>query len=314
MRRSEFFKVAAAGAGVWLAPAQDDVIRVESQLVNLLFTAREKSGALVGNLEQKDVEIYEDGKLQEIRTFTRETDQPLTIGVLVDVSPSQDTVLPEEKSATATFVREVLGKKDMAFLISFGPEVELVQDFTSSAKLFDEGLKQLRILAPTRQYGGAIPTGRPIAGTVLYDAIFLAADEKLKGESGRKVIVVLTDGMDTGSRMSRAQAVEAAHRNDVMIYSIFYYDLKMYDWQRYGVSDSDLKKMGEETGGRCFDPGRRPLLEIYRQLNEELRSQYALSYVPKNQTRNGAFRKIELRVKRAGVKAQARRGYYAPVS
>src|SRR5262249_54300013 len=150
--------------------------------------------------EQKDFKVFEDGKDQPIKYFTRESDLPLTLGLLVDVSASQDRLIDIERRAADQFFQQVLRKKDLAFLISFGYEAELLQDSTNSSKLLRDGLNQLKLSVGVGGiHPGPVPTAQRNGGTILYDAVFLAADERLKGETGRKAIVVITDGVDTGS-------------------------------------------------------------------------------------------------------------------
>ncbi|MBV8732980.1 MAG: VWA domain-containing protein, partial [Acidobacteriia bacterium] len=186
-------------------------IKVDVNVVNVLATVRDKRNGLVGNLEKNDFSILEDGKQQEIKYFTRETDLPLTIGLLIDVSASQRNLIGIERSAATQFFSKVLRKKDEAFLISFGEEAELLQDYTSSARLLEEGLNNLRVSSGVGGFGpGPVPTVGQPRGTVLYDAVYLAANEKLRGEVGRKVLILITDGNDEGSRLTRDKAVEAA--------------------------------------------------------------------------------------------------------
>ena len=211
--------------------AQDQLpsIKVDVDLVSILTSVRDKRGALIPTLQKEDFTILEDGKPQPIKYFTKETDLPLTIGLLVDVSGSQRNLIDIERSAASQFFREVLRKKDLAFLISFGEETELLQDYTGSPRLLTEGLGQLRASSGVSGiHPGPVPTIGGPRGTVLYDAIYLAANEKLKGEVGRKVIVVITDGVDQGSRLSRNQAIEAAQKSDAVIYSIDYSDPHAY--------------------------------------------------------------------------------------
>src|SRR5216684_4858818 len=216
--------LAVLAIGVSVAMAQDqDTIKVEVNLVNVLCTVRNKSGGLIGNLEKSDFKIYEDGKEQEIKYFTRETDLPLTIGMLVDTSKSQERLIDIERRAAYEFFSKVLRKKDLAFLMQFGAEAELLQDETNSARLLQQGLNQLRLSVPVGGlHPGPVPTQSRMAGTILYDAVYLAADEKLKKEVGRKAIVIITDGVDTGSRVSKEKAVEYALKADSIIYSIDY--------------------------------------------------------------------------------------------
>src|SRR5579863_3474535 len=207
--------------------AQDEpTIKVDVNLVNVLCSVHNKNNGLIGNLEKKDFQIFEDGKQQEIKYFTRETDLPLTIGLLVDTSGSQERLIDIERRAAYEFFSKVLRKKDLAFLIQFGAEAELLQDSTNSPRLLQDGLNQLRLSVPVGGlHPGPVPTQQHTAGTILYDAVYLAANEKLKTEVGRKAIVVITDGVDTGSKISRDKAIEAAQRADAIIYSFFYQDL-----------------------------------------------------------------------------------------
>lgn len=295
-------------------PDQDAVIRVDVDLVNILATVRSKNGALLGNLNKEDFKIFEDGKEQTIKYFTRETDLPLTIGLLVDVSGSQERLIETERRAAYQFFSQVLRKKDLAFLISFGKDAELLQDSTNSAKLLQDGLNQLRLSAPVGGITpGPVPTARNVAGTILYDAVYLAADDRLKGEVGRKAIVVITDGVDTGSRKSRDQSIEAAQRADAIIYSIYYVDYQAYGYYGGGGGgEGELKRMSNETGGRVFSIDRKTTLEdAFRQIQEEMRSQYSIGYAPTNAKKDGSFRKIEIRMSNKDHKVQTRRGYYA---
>jgi VWFA-related protein len=287
-------------------------IKVDVELVSVMFTVRNKNNGLVSTLTKDDFTIYEDGKPQPMKYFSRETNLPLTIGLLVDVSGSQESLIPQEKIAAGQFFDQVLRQKDMAFLISFGSEAELLQDATNSAKLLKRGLEGLRL---STSVGGLHPGPVPTAkrkGTILYDAVYLAADEKLKQEVGRKAIVLITDGMDFGSSYKLKDAIAAAHRADAIIYSIYYVDQRAYYMSGYGASDGDLKKMSEETGGRLFHVGRNNRLEdIFKQIQEEMRAQYAIAYSPTNENRDGSYRRIEIRPNDRSLKIQARKGYYA---
>ncbi len=290
-------------------------IRVDVDLVNILASVRDKRGGLVANLEKNDFTILEDGKPQEIKYFTRETDLPLTIGLLVDVSRSQENLIGIERSAATEFFSKVLRKKDEAFLISFGEESELLQDYTGSVRLLEEGLKQLRVSSGVSGlHPGPVPTASQPRGTVLYDAVYLAATEKLRGEVGRKVIVLITDGVDQGSKLTRNQAVEAAQKADAVIYSIDYQDPSAYGPFGFGGGggEGELRKMSDETGGRVFKVDRKHTLdEAFRELQDEMRSQYAIAYTPTNDVKDGTYRRVEIRLANKDLKPQARKGYYA---
>jgi len=293
-------------------------LKVDVDVVNILASVRDKRGGLVGNLEKKDFTIFEDGKQQEIKYFTRETDLPLTIGLLVDVSGSQRNLIQIERDAASQFFSSVLRKKDEAFLIMFGEEAELLQDFTNSTRLLNQGLNELRVSSGVGGLGpGPVPTSGDPRGTVLYDAVFLAANDKLKGEVGRKAIVVITDGVDEGSRLNIKQAIEAAQKSDAVIYSIDYSDPSAYGFGPFGHMSvgggvAALRQMSEETGGHVYTVDRRhPLDQVFKELQDEMRSQYSIGYTPTNDVKDGSYRKLEIKLASKDLKPQARKGYYA---
>ncbi len=294
-------------------------IKVEVNVVNILCSVRDNRGALIPSLGKDDFQVSEDGKPQDIRYFQRETDLPLTIGLLVDVSNSERNLIPTERRVAEQFFRNVLRAKDMAFLISFGEEAELLQDFTNSTSLLRDGLDHLKLSAPPMSpTSSPVPTVYKPRGTILFDAVYLAANDKLRSEVGRKVVVVITDGVDEGSRLKLTDAIEAAQKADAVLYSIYYVDPGFYagagmGWGGYAGGNGDLRRMSEETGGRMFEVNRRNTLEgIFREIQDEMRSQYAVGYVSTNTALDGGYRKIDLRAKQKGYKVQARKGYYAP--
>ena len=212
-------------------PAEDlpAPIKVDVNVVNILASVRDKRGALVSNLTKDDFVIEENGKPQTIKYFARETDLPLTIGLLVDVSASQANLIDVERRAASDFFAEVLRKKDMAFLISFGEDAELLQDYTNSVRFLEQGLNDLHVKSSVSGlHPGPVPTIDQPAGTVLYDAVYLAAQEKLRREVGRKVIVLITDGVDQGSKVRLDSAIEEAQKSDAVVYGIYYYDPSAY--------------------------------------------------------------------------------------
>ncbi len=311
--------VFAAGSTAALILAQDEpTIKVQVSLVNILFNVHTKKGGLVGDLNKDDFTIFEDDKQQEIKYFTRETDLPLTLGLLIDVSRSQMNLISIEQSAAAQFFQEVIRPKDLAFVISFGPEAELLQDYTSSHKLLQHALADLKVSSDFGGFGpGPVPTASSPRGTILYDAVYLAADQQLHGQVGRKALVLITDGDDQGSRYSISQAVEAAQRADAIVYSIYYVDHGFYAQNGFGLTfggsgEGYLKRMSDETGGRVFKVGKNNTLhEVFNQLQEEMRSQYAIAYLPTNAAKDNTFRRIEIRTGNKDYRVQARRGYYA---
>ncbi len=287
-------------------------IRVDVDVVSVLASVRDKRGGLVSNLEKSDFTVFEDGKEQAIKYFSRETDLPLTIGLLIDVSGSQRNLIETERGAASQFFSQVLRQKDLAFLISFGEEAELLQDSTSSPRLLTDGLGDLRPSSGVQGlHPGPVPTAGPTRGTVLYDAIYLAANDKLKTEVGRKVLVVISDGVDMGSRLSLNQAIEAAQKADAVIYGIEYYDPSAYGMFG-GGGGGTLKKLAEETGGHAFRVDRKNTLpSIFKEIQDEMRSQYAIGYTPTNEVKDGGYRKVEIKLSSKDLKAQARKGYYA---
>jgi VWFA-related protein len=294
----------------------DQVIKVEVDLVNLFFSVRDKKGGYIANLSKEDFEVFEDGKAQAVKFFARETDLPLTIGLLVDVSGSMEALIEVERSASYRFFSQVLRKKDMAFIISFGVDSDLLQDYTNSLSLLQRSLGQLRLSAGM---GGGVytPPTVPVPGgprgTVLYDTVWLAAKEKLRGEVGRKAMVVITDGVDQGSRLKIEKAIEEAQKADSIIYAVMFEDPRFTSFHYGGFSgEGPMRRMAEETGGRMFRLDRRMTLpEIYDTIQQEMRSQYAIGYTPTNPARDGSFRRVELRAKSKDLKAQVRKGYYA---
>jgi VWFA-related protein len=298
--------------------AQESVIKVDVDLVNVLCSVRNKGNGLVGNLEKNDFKLFEDGKEMEIKYFTRETDLPLTIGMLVDTSKSQENLIEPESRAAYEFFKVVLRKKDMAFLMQFGAEAELLQDNTGSAKMLQDGLRQLRLSVPVGGlHPGPVPTQQNMAGTIMFDAIYLAANEKLKTEVGRKVIVVITDGDDTGSKTPRDKATEAAQKADTIIYFVDYEDPRYHGggFGRIsfgGSGDADMHRMSGETGGRVFRVDRKNTLDdIFKDLQDEMRSQYSIGYTSPHPQKDGSYHKIEIRMSNKDYKVQARKGYYS---
>ncbi len=293
--------------------------RAEVNVVNLFFNVKDKRGALIPSLTKDEFEVFEDGKPQTIKYFSAETNQPLTLGILIDTSASQQRVLPMEQEVGAGFLRDVLTPKDLAFVINFDINVELQQDFTSSPRDLREALYRVRINSGSPGStgipgvgGGPIPQHGTPKGTLLYDAIFLAADEKLKSEVGRKAMIILTDGEDQGSMMNLRRAAEAAQKADAIVYVLLIADRGFYSGMAYS-GDSDMRKITAETGGRVIEVGNKyeKVKKAFDEIAAELRSQYSIGYTPTNTARDGSFRKIELRSKQ-GYRVQTRKGYYAP--
>lgn len=278
-------------------------------LVNVLCSVRDRKGALVSNLKQDDFILLEDGAPQTIRHFGRETDLPLTVGLLVDTSNSQVRLVDGERRAAAQFFSQVVRAKDSAFLISFDANINLLMDRASSPQSIEAGLEKLKQNSPRLGPRGDI--GRP-RGTLLYDAVSRAATEHLRKEPGRKAIVLITDGADVGSSRSMEDAIDAAQKADAIIYSIYYVDPKAYRGSWTAQGQIVLQEMSEQTGGRFFRVDRRlPLKRIFDQIQEEMRSQYSLEFVSSDERRDGRYRRLEVLLRNPDFKAQARKGYHS---
>lgn len=334
-------------------------VSVQVKVVNVLATVRDKHGKIVNDLTKDDFTLTEDGRPQTVKYFARETDLPLTLGLLVDTSMSQRRVLNEERDASESFLAQVLREeKDKAFVIHFDREVELLQDLTSSHEQLRTALESLQTPQLTRASaggngGGGDPgsgqgrgSGHHGAGTLLYDAVFLASDEMMQKQPGRKAVIVLSDGVDMGSKESLESAIEAAQRANTIVYSILFKDDDAYGngggfgrsgisipgmggpgmgrggmgggrggggGRRYPEQHADGKKVldriSRETGGRLFEVSKKePVGQIYSQIQEELRNQYSLGYTP-NAIEPG-YHKILVAAKKKDLVVQARDGYY----
>jgi VWFA-related protein len=346
-RRHVLFAVSSLLAGARRLRGEPDTkFATDVKVVNVLATVRDKQGNIVRNLTQNDFTLSEDGRPQTIRYFAQQTDLPLTLGLLVDTSMSQRRLIETERGASYSFFDQVLREdKDMAFVIHFDHEVELLQDLTSSRKQLEKALELLKTPEQggqrRRPQGGGYPGGGGRypqggrgrgTGTALYDSVLLASDELMKKQSGRKADILLTDGVDMGSRVSISTAIEAAQRADTLVYSIRFYDDQAYGsprggYGRYGgrrgrpmpmprgdVPDGKkvLERLSKETGGGYFEVSKKHSIgDIYRQIQDELRNQYSIGYTSDKPGGNGEFRRIQLAVRQKGLIVQARDGYYA---
>jgi len=295
---------------VWHAPAQDPPadstsIKVDVDVVNILCTVRDRRGALVTDLKQEDFKIFENGKPQRIRYFARETNLPLTLALMLDVSGSVQHFVELEKNTAARFLEAVLRPDDQALLMGFSSTIILWQDLTPSGPRLKAALQRLRAVP----FKGLPSEGQPMPSTLLYDAVQAAANEKLKNVAGRKAMVIISDGLDNGSSIKQDAAIAAVQATNTVVYSICY---ESAQGGLFGCSY--LKNLSEASGGRMFQVGKKlSLQEIFQIIQDEMRSQYALGFVPSNRTRDGKFRRLEVRVAPKGFKVQTRRGYYAAV-
>lgn len=304
------------------APEEQSVatFKVQVSLVDLFFTVKDKAGNLVPHLTKDDCTVSEDKQPQTLKSFVAETHQPLTLGILLDTSGSQQRVLPLEQDAGSQFLERVLKSKDEAFLLSFDVNVDLLQDYTSSPRLLARAMSKAEINTAGGNGaagipgagGGTIPTIGAPKGTLLYDAVYLASQEKMNQETGRKAMILLTDGEDEGSRHKINEAIEAAQKSNAIIYVILIADRAFYGG--FGYSGySAAHKMAEETGGRVIDVGNngKKLEAAFQQIEDELRTQYVASYTSTNTKADGGFRRVAVECRGDGLKVQVRKGYYA---
>jgi VWFA-related protein len=320
---------------------QVPAISVEAKMVSMLAAVRDKHGHLVNNLNKDDFAVEQDGHPQTITYFAQESNLPLTLGLLVDTSMSQRRVLDQERSASHAFLDHVLREdKDKAFVIHFDYEVELLQDLTSSRQKLEASLDALGE-PEFSQTGGSSSSGggrgsHGGGGTLLYDAVYLASNELMKKQQGRKALIILSDGVDRGSKETLQNSIETAQRADTLVYSILFADKEEYgNGGGYGGSHGGgggmgggghhrypqesrpdgkkiLEQISRETGGRFFEVSKKlPIEQIYADLDEELRNQYGLGYVPDKADVAQGYHKIHLTVKQKDLTVQTREGYYA---
>jgi VWFA-related protein len=291
-------------------------LKINVDLVDVYFSARDKNGFVQG-LSKDDCQIAEDKTAQTIKNLTQEKNLPLTIGILLDTSGSQERVLPMEQESGARFLHEVLKPKDEAFLISFDVNVDLLSDYTNSPRELERALNKASINTASSSAGipgiggGPLPTGKQ-RGTLLYDAVYLASHDKLQSQSGRKILVMLTDGGDQGSEETLKSATEAALKANAIIYVILLADPRYSSGYGMFGGAGAMRQLAADTGGRVINVGMngRKLEDAFDQIQDELRTQYLLSYTPVNKTADGKYRRIEINCGK-GLDIQARKGYYA---
>ena len=330
--------ISALSAAHSLRAQKETTFTADVKVVNVFATVRDKQGKIVQDLTKDDFALLEEGRPQVIKYFSQESNLPLTLGLLVDTSMSQRRVLGQERTASERFLQQVLREdKDQAFVIHFDHDVELLQDLTPSRKKLAAALAQLELPQEQRQRvgwgrpGGRVPGGQPGrhgGGTSLYDSVLLASDELMKQQSGRKALIMLTDGVDNGSRVPLSSAIESAQRADTLVYSILFADPEAYGGgfggggmgrrggrypprrqEEHPDGKKILQRLSKETGGGFFEVSKKLTIEkIYDQIEEELRNQYSLGYTPEAGT---GYRKIQLTVKRPDLIVRTRDGYYA---
>ena len=332
-------------------PQSKSKISTEVKLVTVYAAVRDKHGKIIPNLNQSDFALQEDARPQTIKYFARESNLPLTLGLLVDTSLSQRRVLDQEKSASYSFFDHILREdKDKAFLIHFDREVELLQDLTASREKLRAGLEQLDTPSFSNTSGGGGSGGgggggsgrghgHGGGGTLLYDSIYLASNELMKKQQGRKALIILTDGVDHGSKESLNTAIASAQRADTAVYSILFADEDAYSPAgrggygghggypgggmgrggsgRYPQQERPdgkkvLERISKETGGQLFEVKKKlPIEQIYAQIEEELRNQYSLAYTPDRPGDDATYHLIHVTVNQKDLIVQAREGYYS---
>ena len=287
-------------------------IRVEVGLVNVAFTARDAHGKLVTDLRRDEIEVLEDGAPQPIQFFGRSNDLPLRFALILDMSGSQERFNHEHRSDLAAFASRALTPLDQALLICFGNRIRVATDFTASSGDLLSGMDRFRKDKERATMPELEPDDTRSAGTAFFDAIYHTAKLKMMAPGARKALVVFSDGEDNASAHDLIEAIEAAQAADALIYTVRYTETRrrrLTARNRYGTTE--MNRLAEETGGMAFDASRTNVAGALAEVSAELRSLYDLGFATTNPNRDGMFRKLELRSKRAGVTIRARHGYYA---
>src|SRR5262245_25764514 len=286
-------------------------IHSKVNLVNVSFTARDASGGLVDTLSAEDVRIFEDGAEQKIAYFAKSADVPLTLGLIVDASGSQDRFSKQHEKDLSLFLQSVLGAKDRAFLLCFGNHLRLVSDFTQSGPELMERLK--RYEKDSDHFPEIGPREKRELGTAFYDSIFYATEEKLANADGRRAILIFSDGEDNSSSHDMMSTIEAAQAANVLVYTVRYTETAKHGEltarNKYGIRVMD--RVAKETGAWNVDAKQTNPAEYFRRIAEELRTMYEVGYYPLNPMKDESFRKIVIRPKAEGVTIRAKSGYFA---
>ena len=291
---------------------QNPTIKSLVSLVNIFATVRDKKKQIIPSLKKEDFRVFENDQEQKIAFFSAEKTLPITLGLLIDTSGSEQNRLPAEQEAAAAFLNRVLRKGDEAMVISFDVDVDLLSDFTEDRAQLDRAIRSARINAPmvSMTNPGPLPPEsrtRGLRGTAFYDAIWTACGEKLATEAGRKALVIITDADDQGSKVRVEEAIEAAERTNTVVHILLVHD------PGFGWRPDIAHKIADTTGGRVIEvSSQKHLQEAFDQISEELRTEYTIGYYPSNAARDGTFRKIKVETADKDLKVLARKGYYAP--
>ncbi len=292
------------------APAQ---IRVDVSLVNVGFSVRDEKGNLVTNLTQNDFEITEDGVPQKISFFAHSTDVPLTLGLIMDVSGSQQSFVKPHHNDLQAFLKTVLQPQDRAFLVCFGNNLRLMSDLSNSARDLVDALKEFERGKNIEEFPTIGPREHRVLGTAFYDAIYHSSTQMMQNvEHGRRALIIFSDGEDNSSAHHMLDAIEAAQANDVLLFTIRYTEVRdgrLNARNKYGTSV--MERIARETGGANFDGQGKGLLEGFRQIGEQLRSSFELAYHTSNPAGDKTFHKIVIKSRQPGLTVRAKTGYYA---
>lgn len=290
--------------------AAQSKIQSKVDLVSVSFAARDSSGALVDNLTKDDFEVFEDAVPQKIAFFARSVDVPLTLGLILDASGSQEHFMKKHQHDLEVFLNEVLGPRDRAFLVGFGNHLKLVSDFTQSGAVILGGLQ--RYDHSSARFPELGPKEDRDLGTAFYDAIYYSVTEKLAAQTGRRALLVFSDGEDNSSSHNMMTTIETAQAENVQVFTIRYTQREhghLTARNKYGISVMD--RIAKETGGEAVDAEATDPHAYFRQIADELRTSYELAYYPSNPIKDNTFRKILIRPKKDGLTVQAKTGYFA---
>lgn len=296
----------------------DEIVRVETNLTTIFFTAADKNKRFISTLKKEDLRVLEDGQAQELFTFQQNIDLPLSAAILIDCSASEERTLPDEKAAARSFLEAVLRPgKDEAAIVSFTGEVTLEQGFTGSIERLRRAIDRVDFVPPAGYIGGGIVVGgtppisdtnQALAGsTAIWDAVWATSNELLQdsADNARRAIILLTDGEDTISQVKMQDAIERAQKADALVYTI-----GIGDSYNFGVNEGALRKIAEQTGGRAYFPhSERELREAFAQIQRDLREQYLVAYSPLNKARDGSYRRIQIEITNPELRKQLKLNY-----
>ena len=303
----------------------DEVVKFDTNLTNIFFTAADKNRRFISDLKAEDIRVFEDGQPQEIFTFQTNIDLPLSLAILIDTSASEERTLPDEKAAARAFLENMMRpNRDEAAIVSFTGETTLEQGFTGNVERLRRAIDRVEFVPPSGYIGGGVVvngtppisgTNQSLAGsTAIWDAVWATSEELISAsaENTRRAIILLTDGDDTSSRMKIHDAIERAQKADALIYAI-----GIGDRYTFNVDEGSLRKIAEQTGGRAYFPKHeRDLRDAFAQIQRDLREQYLVAYSPSNKARDGSYRRIEIQLvnpdlKQQNLKLNYRSGYFS---